>query len=140
MLKRSSLLIFVTILLLSHILLNSFALCCSAGEEFMVNKHEQGCCICCTPTEDKPFFSNQASGRMQPAIDDCNFCACILSVTASDNYFVFVKRIPLLSLHFSPLFRAASFVDNNVTTQHPAFTPAIIGQTAECLSSVVLLI
>ena len=139
MFRRTSLIILVTFLVIFNSVLNSFVSCCEAGEELFLNNDEQGCCICCNNAVAKTFFYNYSSGKIQAPIDVCDSCVCIPYVTKSENYFVFIKRT-ILSFHFSPIVLAASFVENKVTTKFHHYSPEIIDQKTEYLSTVVLLI
>jgi hypothetical protein len=139
MVKRTSLIILVTFLVIGNTVLNSFVSCCEAKEELFVNNDEQGCCICCNTSVDKTFLTSRSSGKSQATSDDCNSCVCIPYATTSDNYFVFIKR-SILSFHFSPIVLSASIVENKVTGKHHNFFPQIIDQKTECLSTCVLLI
>ena len=139
MFKRTSLIIFVTILVVFNTVFNSFVSCCETREELFFGNDERAGCICCNNTEKQIFLTNHSSVKIQTTIDDCNSCVCIPYATTSDNYFVFIKRT-ILSFHFSPVVLAASFVENKVTAKHHNFSPEITDQKTECLSTVVLLI
>jgi hypothetical protein len=114
--KRTSLIIFVTVLLIFNTVLNSFVSCCETKEELFLNNDDQACCVCCSDTVNKTSLINHSSGKTQTTIDDCNSCACISYINTSDKYFVFA------------------------TTTNHVFSPTLVKQKTDCLSTVVLLI
>jgi len=139
MFKRTSLIILVTFLVMFNTVLNSFVSCCETGEELFLNNDDKTCCVCCAGTVDKPSLANHWIGKTQTTIDDCDSCVCIPYINTSDKYFVFNKRTtsPFYSI---PVPLTTAFVEKNATTKYPVFSPAIVNQKAECLSTVILLI
>jgi len=139
MFKRTSLIIFVTFLVIFNTVLNSYVSCCETREERFLNNDEQGCCICCSNAVDNTFLTNPSLGKSQATIDDGDSCVCIPYASTSESYFVFTKR-SFLPFHFSPFAPTAAFVENKVTTKQLVFFPTRVDQKTVCLSTVVLLI
>jgi hypothetical protein len=139
MFKRTSLIIFVTFLVVFNTVLNSFFSCCEAREEPFFDNDEHACCICCNNTEDQTFFTNHSSGKTQAKTDDYDSCVCFPNVSRSDNYFVFIKYTSL-PFHFSPSVLTTAFAEKNLPIRNYIFFPTIVDQKNEYLSTVVLLI
>ena len=138
-LKRTSLILFVTLLVICNTVLNSFVSCCETGEELFLNNDDQSCCVCCADTVNKTSLANHSLGKTPTTIDDCDSCVCIPYIKTSDTYFVFNKRT-ISPVYFLPVSLTTAFVKKNATTKHHVFSPALVNQKAECLSTVVLLI
>ena len=139
MFKRTPLIIFVTFLVLFNTLLNSFATCCESDKELLFNSEERGCCTCCNTAADTTFRANPSSGTSALPTDDCHTCLCIPYASTSDNYFVLNKHT-ILAFLFSPALLAVSLVENNAHTPYHTFSPTVVDQMTECLSTVVLLV
>lgn len=139
MFKSTALIIFVTFLVVFNIVLNSFASCCESDKELFFNSEERGCCICCTAPVDKTFLANRSSGISPATIKNGNACLCMPYASISDNYFVFNKRT-ILTFLFSPAVLAVSFVVHAVNAKYHTFSPRIVDQMTESLSTVVLLV
>ena len=138
-LKRTSLILCVTLLVICNTVLNSFVSCCETGKELFLNNDDQSCCVCCADTVNKTSLANHSLGKTPTTIDDCDSCVCIPYATTSDNYFVFIKRT-ILPFHFSSIAPATAFVSVNMTTNHHVFFPTLVNQKTQCLSTTVLLI
>lgn len=136
--RRTSLIIFVTCLVVFNTVLNSFVSCCETGEDLFLNNDEKACCTCCNNRVDRTFPANHSLGKTQATVDDCDSCVCLPYATTSDNYFVFIKRTSL-PFHFAHSVLATASVQNNETTKHHVFSPTIVNQKTDCLSTVVLL-
>jgi hypothetical protein len=134
MLKRTSVILCVTFLVIFNTVFNSFVSCCETGEELFVNNGEQACCTCCaSKVNDTSLTSHWTT------IDDCTSCVCIPYINNSDTFCIFTKRTPS-PFNSPPVLLNTDFVETNVTKKHPVFSPAIVNQKTECLSTVVLLI
>lgn len=139
-LKRTSLPITVAFLIINSVF-TPFLSCCERGEELFPKHDVQSCCICCNNAQssaNKTFFTTPARGKTQTNIDDCDSCFCISYASNADNYFISIKRT-IAPFHFLRCALTTPSADN-VHIKHSVFSPTVINQKSDCLSTVVLLI
>ena len=139
MLKRTSLILFVTFLVMFNTVFNSFVSCCDASEDLFLNNDEQTCCVCCTNKVNETSLTKHWIGEPQTNIDDCNACLCIPYINNSDTFCIFTKRT-LSPFNPPPVFLNTAIVEKHVTTKHHVFSSTLVNQKTEFLSTVVLLI
>jgi len=92
MLKRTSLILFVTFLVMFNTVFNSFVSCCDAAEDLFLNNDEKTCCVCCTNKVNETSLTKHWIGKPQTTIDDCNACLCIPYINNADTFCFFTKR------------------------------------------------
>ena len=137
--KKTSLIIFVTFLLIGNTVITSFVSCCETKEVLFLNSDDHPCCVCCSDTVNKTSLTNHWIGETETTIDDCDFCVCIPYINTSDKYFVFINRT-ISPFYFLPVALTTAFVKKNATTKNHVFFPTLVNQKTESLSTVILLI